>query len=653
MEVLPMIKNLSILNMRKERKNKLLFIFLCFIFLFTLVLSLKVPVKAYQEGPYSKETIDNITGSYRPDLWYLKDNYLYFTFEHISMLNPNTGLATNFTSYISMGLHSFIFNEPIQYEFYYMGQWMPKTFYEGIFYVVAYNSFGVKFDQHGNDWIEISNQDQYGIRVSIVADSISPVISGETNYITNVDNPVSEATIKSGLSAYDNADGYLPSSSFVKTSDNYTGNQNTIGNYVISYSVSDSSGNTSTVNVNVAVVDVTKPTISGTSTYTVLYNETQSLDTVKNNLSVSDNYDTGLNPVLITDNYTANKNQVGNWTVSYQATDTSGNQSNLFNVTINVIDNIAPVISGTNNYTRVYNNLLELTEIKSKLSANDGYDGNITADITLVSNNYTNNYNVKGEYEIVYSVKDSSNNSTNYTITITVIDNIKPTISGNNTYSSGSKTKLSESTIREGISANDDYDGQLDIQLVEDNYSSSYHQIGPHTIIYKATDSSGNTSNYTVTVTVTDDVPPVIYTNRYFINIDGALNYTLEQIIDHLVNTGQLDYQTLQYYEVETSNYLSIPGQYEITLTKKVNAPEELDDTIIIKVNVFDPSDNLNPNENENNNTGLVDPIDDNLSNDDSRTLIITIIVILIAVVILLGTSFYIVYRGKRRRKSY
>ena len=128
-----MIKNLSILNMRKERKNKLLFIFLCFIFLFTLVLSLKVPVKAYQEGPYSKETIDNITGSYRPDLWYLKDNYLYFTFEHISMLNPNTGLATNFTSYISMGLHSFIFNEPIQYEFYYMGQWMPKTFYEGIF----------------------------------------------------------------------------------------------------------------------------------------------------------------------------------------------------------------------------------------------------------------------------------------------------------------------------------------------------------------------------------------------------------------------------------------------------------------------------------------------------------------------------------------
>ncbi len=383
-------------------------------------------------------------------------------------------------------------------------------------------------------------------------DTLSPVINGETNYITNVDNPVSEATIRSGLSAFDNVDGYLDSSHFVLVSDGYTANNDTLGTYIIKYKVSDSSGNTAQVNVNVTVADVTKPTITGTNTYQVVYNQTLSLDTIISNLTVTDNYDTGLTPVLVSNNYTSNKSTKGAWVIAYKATDTSGNESNLFNVTVNVIDNIKPVISGTN------------------------------------------------------------------------------------AYSTGTKQKLSETNIRNAITAVDEYDGNLPLQLVSDNYTENYNQLGDHTITYKATDSSNNTMEFVVTVTVTDDIAPEVFTNRYFINIDGALNYTLEQIIEHLIATGQITAEALANYDIEASNYSSAPGEYEIRLTKKASAPSDLAESIVIKVKVFEESQ-------------IIDPTPEQLDGEPKNmTLVIVIIIIavgLTAISILLGI------RMKRRKK--
>lgn len=167
----------------------------------------------------------------------------------------------------------------------------------------------------------------------------------------------------------------------------------------------------------------------------------------------------------------------------------------------------------------------------------------------------------------MYTVSDQAGNSTDYPITIQVIDNIKPTLSGQSSYTTSYNTKLSETTIRGNLTATDDYDGTLAVTLVQDNYSSNYNQVGNHTIKYKATDSSGNFVEYTVTITVEDDVPPIIYTNKYFINVDGALNYTLEQIIQHMVDTGQIPDVTV-YYSITQTNYMSAPGSYEVVLLK-------------------------------------------------------------------------------------
>lgn len=495
----------------------------------------------------------------------------------------------------------------------------PELFGEGIYKiqfhnVTNYESTGVFYEVANVSHITVSGQYEkyifkiynnnsqligtqelyegsYKIDFVTTKDNVYPVINGKTNYITNVNNPTTEANIRAGLYAYDNIDGDI-SSSFVLVSDEYTTNKNILGTYDIVYKVSDSAGNESQVTVKVHVVDATKPVISGQNTYTIVYNQTQSLTAVLNSLTVTDNYQSGIIPVLVEDNYTANKAVKGSYTVKYKATDNSGNESDLFVVTINVVDTIKPVITGTSSYTHVYNNKLELSTIKAALTATDGYDGNITANITLKSDNYTANYNKKGSYQVVYTVKDSSNNSIDYTVTINVIDNIKPIISGQAIYNTGSQVQLSEATIRAALTAVDDYDGSLVVNLLSDGYSSNYTIIGSHTIVYKVTDASGNVTEYAVTINVFDDVPPVIYTNDAFINIDGTLNYTLQQIIDHLIRVGDLQASVnFDNYYVSTSDYdPSTPGQYEVVLMRSDLAPESLKERVSVGIRVLEPN---------------------------------------------------------------
>ena len=435
----------------------------------------------------------------------------------------------------------------------------------------------------------------FDIKVNL--DTEAPVINGETNYIVNVDNPPTEATIKSGLFAIDNVDGHIPSSSFTLVSDGYTSNKNKIGLYEIKYTVSDSAGNVSAVTVKVHVKDVVKPTITGTSSYTIAYNQTQSLTTVLNNLSASDNYDTNLTIQLVNDGYTSNKTTKGTYNVTYKVTDSSGNQSNIFTVKITVVDNVKPVITGPNSFTAVYNSKMTTDSIKNQLSATDGYDGNITNKITVKSDNYSANYDVKGTYTIVFEVKDNSNNEQTYNVTVSVIDNIKPTISGTATYNIGSTANLTEATIRAALSATDGYDGALTLVLIEDNYSRNPNIIKSHTLKYKATDSSGNTQEFVVTVNVFDDVPPQIFTNDTFINVDGSLNMSIEEIITHLIKVGSLSATVnFENYYVSLNNYDSgTPGFYEVEMSRKITADPNLKETYSIGIRVFEAATTPGP----------------------------------------------------------
>ena len=193
-----------------------------------------------------------------------------------------------------------------------------------------------------------------------------------------------------------------------------------------------------------------------------------------------------------------------------------------------------------------------------------------------------------------------------------------------------------ESEIRAAITATDDYDGSLELELIYDDYTENHHLLGNYIIMYRATDSSNNFMNFQVNIHVTDDTPPEIFTNRYFINIDGALNYTLDEIIQHLVDTDQISAETLTNYDISSSNYYQAPGEYEVTLTKKASAPSELAENIVIKIKVFEQNE-------------LINPIDDQF-NDKPRNPVV-LIVIGVVIVGLAAVSIMLGITMKRRKK--
>ena len=135
------------------------------------------------------------------------------------------------------------------------------------------------------------------------------------------------------------------------------------------------------------MVDVIKPTITGTNSYEIVYNQVLDIETIKNNLTITDNYDTGLLPLLVSDTYSVNKAVVGSWIITYEATDSSNNKSDLFTVAVNVIDNIKPVISGQNSYSTGTKVKLLESEIRAAITATDDYDGSL--ELELIYDDYT------------------------------------------------------------------------------------------------------------------------------------------------------------------------------------------------------------------------------------------------------------------------
>lgn len=251
-----------------------------------------------------------------------------------------------------------------------------------------------------------------------------PLISGSNvSYFTNVETPISVATIKSKLTATDETDGDV-SSSIKIVEDNYTGHEKELGAHIVKFEASDTSGNKSYLTVTINVKDVTAPVITGPETMTYSYDQLISEDSFLLNYSVTDNVDTA---TRLTTTYSTNifdkQNSIGTYSVKVKATDSSGNETTK-TVQVIIEDKKAPVITGPETITKRTSVTLTTEEILKQFSANDEYDGSCA--VYVVEDNYTGNGDKKGKYTIKIGAKDKSNNVGIKTLTIDVIDDIAP-----------------------------------------------------------------------------------------------------------------------------------------------------------------------------------------------------------------------------------
>ncbi len=326
--------------------------------------------------------------------------------------------------------------------------------------------------------------------INVVAGNI-PSIS--LVWTTPITQEVFSSYSDAWATASDDEDGDLTSS--ITTTN--TVNTNIVGNYTVTYDVTDSSGNSaSQVTRNLNIVDTTIPVISLNGAGSVdVEAGTSYIDTGAEFL---DNYDgTGsVNGVWI-----VNSNAVWVFELTYDYTDTSWNTAAQVTRTVNVVDTTPAIIS----LVWASSITLEIGDSYSDLWAEftDFIDGTGS----LVATGWPVTTSWTGSFTLSYDYTDVEwNVSTQVTRIVNVVDTTIPTITLN-----GSGTVVIEAGapyIDAGAVYADNLDGTWSITAVWTVDTSS---TGSTTLTYDYTDTSSNVAlQVTRTVNVVDTTPAVI-----------------------------------------------------------------------------------------------------------------------------------------------
>jgi len=257
-------------------------------------------------------------------------------------------------------------------------------------------------DEAGNNATTVTRQVN-------VSDEGTPTIT--LNGATDVYTEVFATYTDAGATANDPEEGDL-TASIVRGG---TVNINTVGTYTLTYNVSDTAENDAIQVIRrVHVVDTVVPVITliGTDETVEVLTGTYT----DAGATALDNYDGDITTSIVTVN-PVDINTVGDYTVTYNVIDASGNVAIEVTRTVSVVDTVIPEITmiGTDEKIEVGD-----TYTDAGATALDNYDGDITTSIVTVN---PVDINTAGDYIVTYNVVDLSNNAAiEVTRTVSVVE---------------------------------------------------------------------------------------------------------------------------------------------------------------------------------------------------------------------------------------
>ncbi|MFV9484236.1 hypothetical protein ACNI3T_10370, partial [Christiangramia sp. ASW11-125] len=274
-----------------------------------------------------------------------------------------------------------------------------------------------------------------------------------------------------------------------------------VGTNSVVLTVTDENNNSSTANATVTIEDNVAPTA-------ITKNITVQLDASGNASITAAEIDNGSNDNceikdLSLDITNFDCSDVGTNGVVLSVTDVNNNSSTA-NATVTVEDNIAPNAIAKNITVQLDasgNASITAAEVDNGSNDNCGIK-DLSLDIT--------NFDCSdvGTNGVVLTVTDVNNNSSTANATVTVEDNIAPTaISKNITVQldASGNASITTTDIDNGSSDNC---GVSNLSLDKTNFDCS--NVGDNTVVLTVTDVNDNVSTTTATVTVQDNVIPVI-----------------------------------------------------------------------------------------------------------------------------------------------
>lgn len=248
---------------------------------------------------------------------------------------------------------------------------------------------------------------------------------------------------------------------------------------------------------------------------------------------------------------------LGNNTVVLTATDVNGNSATNTAV-IEVRDTITP-------------------EPKSRdLTVYLDANGTVTVPATDVDNGSTDNCGItpslsqstfdcgdEGLNQEYLIITDADGNKDSTDFLITVLDTISPTvITRNITVQLGATGLASISPNQLDSASSDNCSNQLFYTATKTSFSCN--DLGANTVTLTATDVHGNTTSKTATVTVEDNIAPIVQTQPVILSLDASGNASLTAA---MINNGSSDNCAIDSMWISTSSFdCSNLGSNSVTL---------------------------------------------------------------------------------------
>ena len=183
-------------------------------------------------------------------------------------------------------------------------------------------------------------------------------------------------------------------------------------------------------------------------------------------------------------------NKVGTYEVTYEVPTIIGEYK--VRQKVKVVDTTAPEIKLEGG--PIYNQSYSKEYVEPGYIVTDNYDENLRDRVQVSKEEISEN-----EYNLIYTVEDSSGNTTTETRKVCIIDDIAPVIKLNG--NANIQVLLNSKYEEKGATANDEKDGDLTSKIeITGNVDTS--KVGSYTITYKVVDNSGNEATKTRKITV-------------------------------------------------------------------------------------------------------------------------------------------------------
>ena len=269
-----------------------------------------------------------------------------------------------------------------------------------------------------------------------------------------------------------------------------------LGANTITYTAKDAAGNTTTATVAINVVDEIKPTLKAKTSFTIKLDAEGKGSLKWEDLDEGSTDNCSIKDKLISKSaFTCA--DLGANKINFTAKDASGNTSTA-EVTITVVDDIKPTLKAKTAFTIKLD-----AEGKGALKWEDidqGSTDNCAIKDKLISKSAFTCADI-GDSKITVTAKDASGNTSTAEVTITVVDDIKPTLKAKSSYTikldTQGKATLKWEDIDEGSSDNCSIKSR---SLSKTEFTRT--DGGESKVTYTITDAGGNTSSAEVTVRV-------------------------------------------------------------------------------------------------------------------------------------------------------